>query len=79
MIKFIMDMELREIFYSYIMLNNLKIKDIKLKKIKSEIFKLIKNGVVIRRIISVVMVRLWIVLDVMIVYCLRKVKDVEVI
>lgn len=58
MIKFIMDMELREIFYSYIMLNNLKIKDIKLKKIKSEIFKLIKNGVVIRRIISVVMVRL---------------------
>lgn len=79
MIKFIMDMELREIFYSYIMLNNLKIKDIKLKKIKSEIFRLIKNGVVIRRIISVVMVRLWIVLDVMIVYCLRKVKDVEVI
>lgn len=58
MIKFIMDMELREIFYSYIMLNNLKIKDIKLKKIKSEIFRLIKNGVVIRRIISVVMVRL---------------------
>lgn len=57
-IKFIMEMEFREIFRRNIMLNNLNIKDINLKKIRRDIFKLIKNGVVIMRMVSVVIVRL---------------------
>lgn len=74
-----MEMEFREIFRRNIMLNNLNIKDINLKKIRRDIFKLIKNGVVIMRMVSVVIVRLWIVLDMIIIYCFRKIKGVVVI